>query len=106
VDQPPILSTDEILKAFWSAFWIMAFTAFIAAGIGMYLGKVEPSMSIDWNKVMTFGGSFLIGWATLMELGGNIPVWDGNAFPQLTHTVLFKIIFTPGVLLLLTTILL
>jgi len=97
---------DAIFYALWSAFGIMVVLALMAVAVGLFFGKISPAWPIDPNKLTTFIGSFLVGWATLMELGGNIPTWDGVSFPQLTHSAIFKMIFSPGVFLVLTSILL
>ena len=98
--------TDEINVALWSAFWAILVVIAISTGVAGYFQRVSPSLPIDTVRFLTYVGSALVAWATLMELGGDFPVWDGKAFPQLAHTVIFKTIFLPGVLLVLTGILL
>ena len=97
--------TNAINAALWSAFWAIVVVIAIATGVAAYLDRVGPSLPLNTVKSMTFAGSALVAWATLMELGGDFPVWDGKAFPQLAHTVIFKAIFLPGVLLILTSVL-
>ena len=97
--------TSAINTALWSAFWIIVAVIILSLGFAAYLERVSLSLPIDLVKSTTFMGSALVAWATLMELGGDFPVWDGKAFPQLAHTVIFKAIFVPGVLLVLTSIL-
>jgi hypothetical protein len=97
--------TDAINAALWSAFWTIVIVIAISTGIAIYLGRVSLLLPFDIVRYLTFVGSALIAWATLMELGGDFPVWDGKAFPQLAHTVIFKAIFVPGVLLVLTSVL-
>ena len=94
-----------VIVALWSAFWAIVVVIAIATGVAAYLDRVGPSLPLNTVKSMTFAGSALVAWATLMELGGDFPVWDGKAFPQLAHTVIFKAIFLPGVLLILTSVL-
>lgn len=97
--------TTEINAALWSAFWTIVVVVAISAGIAAYLDRASLSLPLDIVRSITFIGSGLVAWATLMELGGDFPVWDGKAFPQLVHTVIFKAIFVSGVLLVLTGIL-
>ena len=97
--------TNAINAALWSAFWTIVVVIAISTGVAAYLDRVGPSLPLDTVRSMTFVGSALVAWATLMELGGDFPVWDGKAFPQLAHTVIFKAIFVPGVLLVLTSVL-
>jgi len=97
--------TNAINAALWSAFWTIVIVVAIAIGIATFLDRISPSLPLDTVRSMTFAGSALVAWATLMELGGDFPVWDGKAFPQLAHTVIFKTIFVPGVLLILTSVL-
>ena len=80
--------------------------ALLAVVAGLALGRISLSLPIDASKVLAFTGSALVAWATLMELGGDFPVWDGKAFPQLAHTVVFKAIFVPGVAMVLASVLL
>lgn len=97
--------TIAINTALWSAFWIIVAVIVLSLGFAAYLERVSLSLPLDLVKTTTFLGSALVAWATLMELGGDFPVWDGRGFPQLAHTVIFKAIFVPGVLLLLASIL-
>ena len=97
--------TDAINTALWSAFWTIVVVIAISTGVAAYLDRVSPSLPPDIARSMTFVGSALVAWATLMELGGDFPVWDGKAFPQLAHTVIFTAIFVPGVLLVLPSVL-
>lgn len=97
--------TNAINAALWSAFRTIVVVITISTGVAAYLDRVGPSLPLDTVRSMTFVGSALVAWATLMELGGDFPVWDGKAFPQLAHTVIFKAIFVPGVLLVLTSVL-
>ena len=98
--------TNEINAALWSALWAILFVIAVSTGIAGYFQRINPSLPIDAIRFVTYLGSALVAWATLMELGGDFPVWDGKAFPQLAHTVIFKAIFLPGVLLVLMGILL
>ena len=95
-----------IRASLWSSFWIIVSAALLAVAAGLALGRISLSLPIDASKVLAFAGSALVAWATLMELGGDFPVWDGKAFPQLAHTVVFKAIFVPGVAMVLASVLL
>lgn len=98
--------TVAIDRALWSALRIILVVVALSLGIAGLLGRVSFTLPLDYVKATTFVGSTLVAWATLMELGGDFPVWNGKAFPQLAHTVVFKSIFVPGVLLVLTGMLL
>lgn len=97
--------TNAINAALWSALWTIVVIIAISTGIAAYIDRVDPSLPMDIVRSMTFAGSALVAWATLMELGGDFPVWDEKAFPQLAHAIIFKAIFVPGVLLVLTSVL-
>lgn len=97
--------TEAINAALWRSFWIIVGVAIIAGVISVYVERLSVVLPFDAVRSMTFVGSALVAWATLMELGGDFPVWDEKAFPQLAHSVIFKAIFVPGVLLVLTSIL-
>ena len=98
--------TIAIDAALWSALRTILVVIVLSVGIAGLLCRVSFSLQLDYIKATTFVGSTLVAWATLMELGGDFQVWDGKAFPQLAHTVVFKSIFVPGVLLVLTGMLL
>lgn len=97
--------TREISAALWSAFWATVVVATLSIGIAAHLDRVSLALPLDSPRAVTFIGSALVAWATLMELGGDFSVWDGKAFPQLTHTILFKAIFLSGILLVLISVL-
>ena len=88
---------QAISAALWSSFWIILSVMLAACLIGYYSGRIGPALPIDIPKAIAFVGTGLVAWATLMELGGNFHVWDGRAFPQIAHSILFKSIFVPGV---------
>ena len=98
--------TTEINAALWSAFWTIVVVVAFSIGVAAELNRLALSLPLDPVRAVTFIGSALVAWATLMELAGDFPVWDGKAFPQLAHTVIFKVIFLSGILLVLTSILL
>ena len=97
--------TTEINAALWSAFWTIVVVVVIAIGVAANLDRIGLLLPLDPVRAVTFIGSALVAWATLMELAGDFPVWDGKAFPQLAHTVIFKVIFLSGILLVLSSVL-
>ena len=97
--------TTEINAALWSAFWTIVVVVVIAIGVAANLDRIGLLLPLDPVRAVTFIGSALVVWATLMELAGDFPVWDGKAFPQLAHTVIFKVIFLSGILLVLSSVL-
>ncbi|WP_027158174.1 hypothetical protein [Methylobacter luteus] len=90
--------TNKISQALWSSFWTMVVVSAVSLLAAFYLQKLSFSLPFNPSKFVAYVGSALVGWAALMELGGNLPVWDGGSFPQEVHTVIFKAIFIPGVL--------
>ena len=95
----------EIGSALWSSFGIIFLISVICLAIAFYFGRVSSALEFNPISGMAYLGSALVGWAALMELG-NFMVWDGLAYPQVVHKVLFKLIFIPGVFLVLLSILL
>jgi hypothetical protein len=93
--------TAEIRFALWGSFATIALVSLAAIAVGVLNGSISSTLSYDVPKVITFSGTALVAWATLMELGGSFTVWDGPGFPQIAHKILFKCIFVPGVALLL-----
>lgn len=92
--------TMTIRKALWEALAFIMLVAFIAVLVGINFGKISSSLSIDYMRIAVFLGTFLTGWATLMELGGSLHTWDGGSLPELTHQAIFKVLFVPGVCLI------
>jgi hypothetical protein len=97
--------TKEISQALWTSFLTLAAISALSLLAAYCLGKVSFSLPFNLSKFVAYIGSALVGWAALMELGGNLPAWDGNSFPQEVHTIIFKAIFIPGALAVLTSIL-
>ena len=92
---------DAICSALWSSFFTIFLVSALAVVVGVYTGRIGVNFPLDVPKTLAFAGTALVAWATLMELGGDFPVWDGKAFPQIAHSVVFKTIFVPGVAMLL-----
>lgn len=93
--------TNEIKSALFSSLLSILAVSILAFGIACYFGYINFSMPIDYSKTITFIGSMIIAWATLMELGGDFNTYDGKAFPQQAHSIIFKSLFVPGVFLVL-----
>lgn len=91
---------NQISRGLWGAFGFILLAAFIALGVGYFSGSINPSLSINYNLLSTFIGTFLASWATLMELGGGFATFSGKALHELIHPVMFKLLFIPGVCLL------
>lgn len=84
--------------------WVLL-GAIIATIVACLLGNINLSYPLSAEKCLTFIGSFLASWATLMELGGVLATWKGEALHEKIHPVLFQLLFVPGVCLVLTGIL-
>jgi hypothetical protein len=89
-----------------SSFLFILLGALVAVSIGIFVGSLSIQLPIDAAGVIAFGGTFLVGWATLMELGGGFRTWSGEALHELIHPFLFKVLFVPGVALLFVSLLL
>lgn len=94
-------NTRIVSKGLLNAFCLILLTAIIALGVGYVLGSIKPSLPFDFNLLATFIGTFLVGWATLMELGGGFATISHESLHELIHQLIFKILFIPGVCLLL-----
>ncbi len=68
---------------------------------GFILGKVNP---FEWIKIMEIFAALLLMWSTLFELGWGLRTWKGQALHELVHSLLFKIIFLTGSLLLMASL--
>jgi hypothetical protein len=98
-DQSTVAAND-LDKGLWVSFLSIAIVALLSIGLAFAYGSVDPSLDFNWTRVITFIGTFLASWATLMELGGSFRSWDGDALHELIHPLMFKILFVPGACLI------
>ena len=96
-----LLAAHQLSKGLWGSFWFIAAVSLIACVIAYINGTIDPKLAIDPSKGISFAGTFLASWGTLMELGGGFQTWKRKALHELIHPVIFKILFIPGVCLLL-----
>ncbi|MDX9765809.1 MAG: hypothetical protein RBT51_00550 [Ectothiorhodospiraceae bacterium] len=96
---------NNIKSVFLSSLFYVLAASSISILIAAILGHVNANFPINKTKILSLLGSSLIAWATLMKLGGNFSTWNGEAFPQIVQTVIFKSIFIPGVSFVLLSIL-
>ena len=85
-----------------TSFSLVLLGAIIAVTVAYLSGNINSSYPLNVAKCLTFIGSFLASWATLMELGGALATWKGEALHEKIHPVLFQLLFVPGVCLVLT----
>ena len=98
--QDAAADAKRIQKSLVSSFLLIALGAAFAVAIGLLGGSLEIERSLNAVNVLAFAGTFLVAWATLMELGGALQTWSGESLPEQIHPFLFKVIFVPGVALL------
>ena len=91
----------QVSRGFWGSFFLILLVAFISICVAYINDTVHPSYSVNYNLLATFLGSFLASWATLMELGGGFATFSGEALHELIHPAMFKLLFVPGVCLIL-----
>ena len=89
----------HIDKGIWRSFILIFLAALIACSVSFMKGNIHPSLPINSSLAFTFIGSFLAGWATLMELGGSFATCCGEALHELIHPAMFRLLFVPGVCL-------
>ncbi|MEJ1359326.1 MAG: hypothetical protein RPU64_04805 [Candidatus Sedimenticola sp. (ex Thyasira tokunagai)] len=85
----------------WISFFYILLVSIIAFSVAYISGSINFSLPLEYSKVSIFIGTILVAWPTLMELGGKLQTWGGESLPELTHKVIFKILFIPGACLLL-----
>jgi hypothetical protein len=90
----------RLQKSMVSSFLLISVGAFLAAAFGLLSGNLNFQLPLNPVNALAFAGTFLVGWATLMELGGGLHTWKGESLHELLHPFLFKILFIPGVALL------
>lgn len=86
----------HVRRGIWSSFLLVAAIAVLAVVLAHCLGKLSHDLPLSWPKLLGMFGGFLTVWATLMELGGFIKTYSGEALHELVHPALFKVLFLPG----------
>lgn len=94
-------NAKRIDRAIWSSFGVTLACAIAAALAAAYFGKLSPELPFSWSKALSLVGGFLAAWATLMELGGLVQTFSGNALHELIHPMLFRMLFVSGTLVVL-----
>jgi hypothetical protein len=89
-------SANHIRFGIWSSFLMVAATSIVAVIVAYCFGIISPTLPLSWPKLLGLVGGFLVGWATLMELGGFIETYSGEALHELLHPALFRVLFLPG----------
>ena len=73
-------------------------TASIAAIFAYMVGGIDFELGLDLRKVIAASGTFLVGWAALLELGTGLITWSGETLSELIHPKLFQVLFIPGLI--------
>jgi len=92
-EQERALGLRSRLKA---SFAMTAVAAVVACTIGFLIGAISLDYDYDLKKIVACFGTFLMAWATLLELGTGLISWSGQALSELVHPVLFQLIFILG----------
>tara|TARA_R110001583_G_scaffold193014_1_gene360374 strand:+ start:418 stop:915 length:498 start_codon:yes stop_codon:yes gene_type:complete len=96
-----IRAANDLQKGLCSSFLYILTLTILSVFVAYTKGVIDPSLTINYSKLITYIGVYLASWATLMELGGSFRSWDGGALHELIHPRMFKILFIPGVGLML-----
>lgn len=88
----------HVRRGIWSSLLMMAATSLVAIVIANVVGSISTDLPLSWPKVLSLSGGFLAAWATLMELGGLMETYSGEALHELVHPALFRVLFLPGTL--------
>lgn len=96
-----IIGAAQVKRGLFCSFAQILLVALISLGIAYIKGSVNPMLPINCSLLASFLGVFLASWATLMELGGGFATYSGEALHELIHPAIFKLLFIPGVFLLL-----
>lgn len=98
---------ESLRGQLWRSLGQVAGAATIAFLIGIGNGTVGVDLPLHPGKAFGFIGTFLVAWAALFELGGlGLASWDGETLSEIVHPKLFQILFIPGTLAVLCSILL
>jgi hypothetical protein len=96
-----IEAAKQVSKGLWGSFLAILIVAVIASLAGYMKGTINLAFAFDHGKALSYVGTFFASWATLMELGGGLATFSGEALHELIHPTMFKLLFIPGVCLLL-----
>jgi hypothetical protein len=70
-----------------------------ASVLGLLSGAVHPTFPMSAPKTLTFVGTSLMAWATVLGLGTPPSTWGGPALHDRIIPKLFLVIFLPGAVL-------
>lgn len=89
---------QELRKGMLSA--LISTIAFASVGLVLaaVLGKVHPTLPLDFGKLMSVFGGLLAAWATLFELGGYSETFSGEALHERLRPFFFRAAFLPGLI--------
>lgn len=86
-----------------SSFLITASIGVICATYGFYVEFLSIHWAIDSIKAINYTGTLLTVWSTLFALGNKHETWGGKSIIDNLSPLLFKVIFVPGITLMLIT---
>ncbi|MGJ0427988.1 hypothetical protein [Methylobacter sp.] len=94
---------DQLLRSFLE----VAVVAILALAVGIGTGAIDTDLTVHPGKALAYLGTYLAAWAALFELGGpGLASWGGETLSEVVHPKIFQILFVPGTLMLLCSILL
>jgi hypothetical protein len=99
-------NTADLVSRLMRSFVSMLVVSAVALVIGFVLGSLGPSLPLNLRKALAFVSTFLVAWATLFELGTGIVSWSGETLNERLHPRIFQLLFIPGTLGLLCSIIL
>jgi hypothetical protein len=95
---------DGLQKRIISSFCSIIVCSIVAITAGLFTQTINFGFNLSCNKLFAFVGTFLVSWATIMVLGGELDTWGGETLHELLCPFVFKVLFIPGAFLLLTSI--
>lgn len=98
---------ESLRGQLWRSLCQVAGVATIACLVGIGNESVGMDLPFHISKALGFLGTFLVAWAALFELGGpGLASWDGETLSETVHPKIFQVLFIPGTLAVLCSILL
>ena len=98
------VGANDLQKRITFSFSSIIVCSIVTITAGLLTHTIDFSFNLSWNKLFAFVGTFFASWATLMELGGGLDTWSGETLHELLRPFVFKVLFIPGIFLLLMSI--
>ena len=85
----------ELLRSGLTAVALSLLALIVAA----LFGKLDPSLPVDYGKLLTAFGSAVATWGAFFQLGAPSKTYRGNLLHEVAHTSIFALLLVFGIVL-------